>query len=55
MTEKLCSKCKSIEAAEHFEKEGGAEHFEACLVCRKLRQRHYHKHKDDLNRKSREE
>ena len=55
MTEKQCSKCNSIEAAEHFEKEGGAEHFETCLVCRKFRQRHCEKHKDDPNRKSREE
>ena len=48
MTEKKRSKCKSIEAIEHFEKEGGAEHFETSIVCRKFRQRHHDKHKDDL-------
>ena len=54
MTEKQCSKWKSIEALEHFEKEGGAEYFETFIVCRKLRPRHCNIHKDDLNRKRRE-
>ena len=56
MTEKKqCSKCKSIEAIEHFEKEGGAEYFKTCIVWRMFRQYDYDNHKDDLKRKRGEE
>ena len=54
MTGKQCSKCKSIKAMEHFEK-GEGEYFKTCDICRKSRQRHYDKNKDEINRKRREE
>ena len=54
MTEKQCSKCKCLKAMEHFQT-GEGEYFKTCDVCRKSRQRHYDKNKDEINRKRREE
>ena len=55
MTEKQCSKCTSIKAMEHFEKEGNDKHVKTCIVCRRPRQKHCDNYKDDINRKKTEE
>ena len=51
---KQCSKCKCNKPLLCFEKNDN-EYFKTCINCRNTRQRHYEKHKADINRKRREE
>ena len=55
MDKKQCSKCKCNKLLFCFQDDNSDKIFKTCINCRETRQRYYQKHKEDINRKRREE